>query len=430
MSQICLRLYLLQMEAHLLFPALSVGDTVGSAVMSVAGGTVNFNTNLIVSSIISSNQAILQSINISNSLSLGTFTISNSNAGISIIAQSIPDGNNVTAGNSSSVTFNNIFINPGPGILTFTSTINSELGGVDVQNFPFTIACLCLPTTSNISAIECDNYSWNGTTYTTSGVYTFATINSNGCDSTATLNLTINPSTISTANVTECDTYSWNGTTYTASGTYTHSTTNANGCDSTATLNLTINISITVSNSAAICIGDSVFVGNSIYTSAGIFIDTLQTLSGCDSTITTIVSISVSGCTDPTALNYDPLAICDDGSCIAVVYGCMDILACNYYAGANVSDSSCVYATTSTANVTECNTYSWNGTAYTTSGVYTFVTTNSNGCDSTATLNLTINPSTTVDVLVVDGLIVRFNVAVESQPLELVPSHVYVPDAV
>ena len=44
-----------------------------------------------------------------------------------------------------------------------------------------------------------------------SGRYTFASTNANGCDSTATLNLTINPSTTSSADVTECDSYSWNG---------------------------------------------------------------------------------------------------------------------------------------------------------------------------------------------------------------------------
>ena len=43
------------------------------------------------------------------------------------------------------------------------------------------------------------------------------TTNANGCDSTATLNLTINPSTTSSVDVTECDTYTWNGTAYTAS---------------------------------------------------------------------------------------------------------------------------------------------------------------------------------------------------------------------
>ena len=80
---------------------------------------------------------------------------------------------------------------------------------------------------------------WNGTTYTASGSYTFTRLIC--CDSTATLNLTINNATSSTTDVTACDSYDWNGTTYTASGSYTFTTTNASGCDSTATLNLTIN---------------------------------------------------------------------------------------------------------------------------------------------------------------------------------------------
>jgi len=50
----------------------------------------------------------------------------------------------------------------------------------------------------------------------------------------------INNSTTSTSTVTACDNYSWNGTIYDTSGTYTYTTTNAVGCDSTATLNLTI----------------------------------------------------------------------------------------------------------------------------------------------------------------------------------------------
>ena len=72
-------------------------------------------------------------------------------------------------------------------------------------------------------------------------VYAFSTTNANGCDSIATLNLTINNSSTSTTDVTACDSYDWNGTTYTASGVYAFSATNAAGCDSTATLNLTIN---------------------------------------------------------------------------------------------------------------------------------------------------------------------------------------------
>ena len=105
---------------------MSIGDTIGAAVMSANGGAINFNTILIVTSIISINQVIIQSIDTTTGLVLGTFTVSNTNPGISIIAQSIPDGNNVTAGNSQSVTFYNVFVNPGQGTLTFTSTINSE----------------------------------------------------------------------------------------------------------------------------------------------------------------------------------------------------------------------------------------------------------------------------------------------------------------
>ena len=45
---------------------------------------------------------------------------------------------------------------------------------------------------------------------------TCITTNASGCDSTATLNLTINNATSSTTDVTVCDSYDWNGTTYTA----------------------------------------------------------------------------------------------------------------------------------------------------------------------------------------------------------------------
>ncbi len=96
------------------------------------------------------------------------------------------------------------------------------------------------PTTSSLAITACDNYSWNGTVYTVSGTYTFLTTNAAGCDSTATLILTINNSTTSSTPVTACGTYVWNGTTYNSTGTYTYSTLNAAGCDSTATLLLTI----------------------------------------------------------------------------------------------------------------------------------------------------------------------------------------------
>lgn len=50
------------------------------------------------------------------------------------------------------------------------------------------------------------------------------------------------------------------------------------------------------------------------------------------------------GCMDPYALNYNPDAQKNDGSCIDIINGCTDILAVNYNIEANVLDESCLYA--------------------------------------------------------------------------------------
>ena len=49
----------------------------------------------------------------------------------------------------------------------------------------------------------------------------------------------------------------------------------------------------------------------------------------------------IDGCTDETALNYDPVATVDDGSCIAIVEGCMNDAYAEYNSDANVDDGSC-----------------------------------------------------------------------------------------
>jgi len=56
------------------------------------------------------------------------------------------------------------------------------------------------------------------------------------------------------------------------------------------------------------------------------------------------VSMSIEGCTDAVAVNYDATATVDDGSCILPVYGCTGPSHCNYNPDATVDDGSCVYA--------------------------------------------------------------------------------------
>ena len=60
------------------------------------------------------------------------------------------------------------------------------------------------------------------------------------------------------------------------------------------------------------------------------------------STIVNVSNVSL-GCMDEDAVNFDPLATEDDGSCIVQVNGCMDVEANNYNSDANVDDGSCTY---------------------------------------------------------------------------------------
>jgi hypothetical protein len=121
---------------------MSVGDVIGTAVLSANNGANTFNTQLTVTSLVSSSEVIVESADINTGLVLGSFNILNTNPGVSIsAAPPIPDGNNITSGNSQVLTFSNVFVNPSSGPLVFTTTIDSELGDLDVQSFSFSINC-------------------------------------------------------------------------------------------------------------------------------------------------------------------------------------------------------------------------------------------------------------------------------------------------
>ena len=92
-------------------------------------------------------------------------------------------------------------------------------------------------------------YTWgsNGTTYYESGVYYDTLSFPNACDSTLVLNLELRPSYDIDVYETSCDSYRWKNDIYNVDMTfdestvYTHHYVNDYGCDSEATLYLTIN---------------------------------------------------------------------------------------------------------------------------------------------------------------------------------------------
>ena len=91
------------------------------------------------------------------------------------------------------------------------------------------------------------------------------------------------------------------------------------GCDSIATLNLTINQPVLFVNQQSICDGDSIVVGSSVYTSTGIYNDTLIASNGCDSIV--ITSLNVIPSLTVTANPAGPIDICNGTKCnIIIVY--------------------------------------------------------------------------------------------------------------
>ena len=124
----------------------------------------------------------------------------------------------------------------------FATTANGTQRGEDVTFTTLNNEEPCTPTSSTTTVTACDSYEFNGQTYTTSGTYTATLVNAAGCDSTATLVLTINNSNTATVEATICagESYEFNGQTYTATGTYTATLENAAGCDSVVTLTLTV----------------------------------------------------------------------------------------------------------------------------------------------------------------------------------------------
>ncbi|MDG2139849.1 MAG: M12 family metallo-peptidase [Flavobacteriales bacterium] len=73
--------------------------------------------------------------------------------------------------------------------------------------------------------------------------------------------------------------------------------------------------------------------------------------NGCFNFSVIVVGIDSTsyGCTDSTALNYDPNATIDDGSCVYCVYGCMDSTAVNYDSLATCDDGSCQFSSNCTS---------------------------------------------------------------------------------
>jgi len=260
----------------------------------------------------------------------------------------------------------------------------------------------CTPITFNQTLTVCSGQSITvGTsTYNTTGIYTDILVAQNGCDSTVTTDLTVGSQYLITQDISICDGESITvGTSiYTANGTYTDNLIAVNGgCDSIVTTNLTVNPTYNITQTIEICDGDVATVGTSSYTTSGTFTDNLLTILGCDSVVTTTVVVN------PTFNNTQNITLCQNETITvgtntynsAGTY--VDVL--NTINGCDSTITTTITESSSTGfeisqNITICygESYAIGNSNYSTPGDYTDTLDMVAGfCDSIVHTNLTVN---------------------------------------
>ncbi|MFN4880888.1 MAG: hypothetical protein ACK5IO_02445, partial [Bacteroidota bacterium] len=257
-------------------------------------------------------------------------------------------------------------------------------------------------------------YLWNNNLYLTSGSYSVTLTSSLGCDSVATLNLLVNPITSSSTNITICETelpYTWNNNLYLTSGSYSVTRTSSLGCDSVATLNLLVNPSTTSTTSITICETELPYLwNNNLYLTSGSYSVTLTSSLGCDS----VASLNL--IVHPISASTTHLILCEkelpyywnnnpyntEGT-----FTIMHTTSCGCDSVA-ILQLDVIQVPTSVIDLTVCESslpYYWNNMICNSSGLYYTNLIASSGCDSLVTLHLNVEPTiiTIIDTTVCSG---------------------------
>jgi|GEM_PF-3568030 len=178
---------------------------------------------------------------------------------------------------------------------TYADTIPGSSGCDSISTLILAVKAASSSTTTITICHSQLPFSWNGNSYNSSGNYQVILANTAGCDSVATLQLTVLPASGSTRTVNICRAqlpYNWNGSNYNASGTYTASFTNVAGCDSVAKLILNVSDASSSSTQKRLCPGQlPVTINGHLYTAEGTYKDTLVNAAGCDSVATLVLSV-------------------------------------------------------------------------------------------------------------------------------------------
>ena len=245
---------------------------------------------------------------------------------------------------------------------------------------------------------EGDTFHFFNQSLTTAGVYTETLSSVSSCDSVITLTLVVNP----TYAIAQADTICQGDTVWffdqilTGAGVYTETLQTANGCDSVMTLALTVNPTYSIPLSSTICEGDTFYFHGNALTEAGVYIDTMQTVSGCDSLVLLTLTVN--------PVYHIPVSdtICEGDT---FHFFNQSLTTAGVYTETLSSVSSCdsvitltlvvnpTYAIAQADTICQGDTVWFFDQILTGTGVYTETLQTAEGCDSVMTLALTVNPT-------------------------------------
>ncbi|TMI61229.1 MAG: immunoglobulin domain-containing protein, partial [Bacteroidetes bacterium] len=170
-----------------------------------------------------------------------------------------------------------------------TWTAIDGCGNTAIATQTINVVCQITVTTDTTVCTNQLPFIWHGNPYNLPGIHVDTLINSSGgCDTIATLNLTINQLITITTDTTVCANqlpYIWHGNPLNTAGTYIDTLpSTTGGCDTVATLNLAINPLLTTTVSATVCANDfPATIFGHVFNGPGILIDTVaSTTGGCD----------------------------------------------------------------------------------------------------------------------------------------------------
>ena len=250
---------------------------------------------------------------------------------------------------------------------------------------------------SSASICEGESYWFNGEELTTSGTYEAMLSTTHGCDSLLKLELTVFEKETSNkeAQICESSEYDFYGEILTVEGDYEMVLSNMNGCDSTVFLHLEVTDVLSEFIAAKTCPGESYPFGGQLLTEPGNYEMTVTSSGGCDSVVSlTLGHFQAYFLERATSICYGDSAELDGifyhetgdySSSLSSINGC-DSTTVLYLIvldsmGSEFSEMIC-----------ENEVYDFYGEMLEQAGTYEAVLLSTEGCDSTVTLFLDVEP--------------------------------------